>query len=673
MSAQVHRARVLRVVLPLVLLSTSLPLVGCAEQPTQLLVTIESDLPTDQEPPILGDGVLRAVRVEVCEESCTDPRAPRDERRWTIGRRADQAQHALPISFGVAPRDPARPGAVEIIAYALRSSGTTEDVLFSTARTIAFTAGRRVPVPLFLAAGCRSRSCPTGTTCGPDGECIASGGDAGVAPDDASASDARVDVDAGTGCGPSAPGGLGTPTLEGERGVTSGAVTAVSFAPDQSTLTGGLGTSAFDWDGAHTAVPAYFVSRRGTAGTPSWTTFITYDPDRRSPWASVAQIVEQDGVVYVAAQNAEAWTVGTLTIPEHVPGSATSSLRVGTLVLALDATTGEPIWAHRFKTTGVTEFVGGLANDETGVWLASRGFGGTFGSFQVDGTTRTVDRGDGSGRLHLVHLSPSGDVLDVHGFGGAADFDVASVGAGEVLVSFFAATTVTGLSPAPPAGAIIVARLDASGSASWSSSIDCSAGSWELMTAGRAGRLSVSGSRVFAGFAAITPRSTSSCTELTVTPSTSAAQHIARTGAAASVGLVALDLCAGGWSGAVWSASVNGSPLAAFTSLASDARGVVATGYFGAGGANLGLGFLPGLEVGRGTDGFFVVLDRDLMPSSGLLLGGTNVGPFAPDDGGEGVALGRDAIELATAMSGDQTVGGITVHQGGRVLRHTLP
>ena len=71
--------------------------------------------------------------------------------------------------------------------------------------------------------------------------------------------------------------------------------------------------------------------RRGAAGGQSWTTFITYDPTRRSPWAGIMQVVERDGVVYVAAQNAEAWTAGALDIPEHVPGTFSDSRRVGTL------------------------------------------------------------------------------------------------------------------------------------------------------------------------------------------------------------------------------------------------------------------------------------------------------------------------------------------------------
>ncbi len=169
---------------------------GCATQPTQLLVRVDTDMATDVEPRVAGDGVLRAVRVDICEQSCDRPGTARDRRFWSVSRTSSEGRVRVPFSFGVAPRDLESPGQVELLIDALEvadeGAGAAE-ILFTARRTIAFVPGRKVEVPIFLSAGCLGASCPPGTTCDDEGQCAPLGSvDAGSL--DAGEPDAGLDA-----------------------------------------------------------------------------------------------------------------------------------------------------------------------------------------------------------------------------------------------------------------------------------------------------------------------------------------------------------------------------------------------------------------------------------------------------------------------------------------------
>lgn len=700
-------------------------IVACAPTPSQLVVSIDSDLPVDREPPTAGDGVLRAVRVIVCEERC-DVVGPRDERVWAIGGRAELGQRALPISFGVAPRDPSAPGSVEIVVDALRSSSGArpEDVLFSTSRRVTFAAGR-VNVPIFLSAGCRGRACPDGTTCGDDGQCTSSidagadvidGGtlDGGASDDahhdggidawteldggvpDASEPDAWIGdagrdafvivTDAGTAdsgsadastCGASIPSGPTEPTFTTGSGVDVGAVTSVSFAPDGSELVAGRGVGPFDFDGAHSDVDAYFVSRRGARGSASWTTFFTYDPARRAPWSSIVRVLERDGVVYVAAQAAEAWTSGAVSVAELAGGSATSSSRVGAMLFGLDAATGAARWGHGLKTPGETEFVGGFTVDASGGWLVTRNFGTASGPtmFLVDRATRRFDRGTVNGRTHLVHVTPTGAVDIVHGIGarGFSDVDVVSLGSDVIVAlagSFTTADPVTGLGGALPTGRAAMARLTASGAFVWGTAANCAVGDWSPTSLKIASR----GGRAFMAWTSTLPSGGGLCTSFTVTDPADTTTYGLPTDGVTWLGAIGVDACTGEHDlPRLWRARVNSGSPAAFTSLDADERGVAGTGYFASGGADLGLGILTRHDTGSGSDGFLVTFDHGLTLTHARLFGARASGTSWADDGGEHVAIGHGSLLLAVALSGSDDLDGVMLARGGRVARATLP
>ena len=694
-----------------------LVLAGCANETGQLLVRVDSNLLTDQEPAVPGDVVLRAVNVLVCEGSCDEPLAPRVRRHWSVTRASRDGAVSLPFSFGIAPREPDLLGTLDIRVSAMRSvdpDAPEADMLFSTRRLVSFIRGRSVPVPIFLAAGCLVATCPEGTTCDDSGQCVGAP-DAGMLDAGTDEADTGLDVgfrldadldagvdasfdvgvdvgsDAGNDVGPGVDawscmhdplGAFSTPiTITAQRGVDPGSVSAIALATDGGELVAGRGASptGFTWEGVTATAPSYFVSRSTEAGVPMWTTLIGYDPTRRHSIGGIARVAHQGDIVYVVGTAAEEWVVVgagvTRTILEPVSGgTATDSAQVGVMVLALDATTGAPLWARTLKTRGVTEFVGGIAVDESGIWVATRGFGGTVGEFNVDRLVRNLDRGVLDGRAHLAHLAPDGLVLSVHGFGGPTtyfrDVDVAAV-EGDVIVSFNGdSLALDGISPMPAMGPMIVARLRPTGASLWSTTLTCGAGTWRVQS----GRLAVHQGRTYVGATAL-PESTQ-CSTIRVR-----ARDIVRTPGRPSawLGVLPLDTCTGeSLDGALWSSSINGFgaalPNVAINGLDADARGVVVTGYVGRGGGNLGLGLLGGREVaaGSGTDGFLVVLGPTMSPRYTTFLGGTAAASNV-DDGGENIALARDGIHLAVAMTGEQIFGGFTIPAGGRILHFALP
>jgi hypothetical protein len=306
--------------------------------------------------------------------------------------------------------------------------------------------------------------------------------DAPPAPDaptlDASTLDAGAD--ASVICAPAPGPGPSVPSASSEMGLSSGGISAATRTRDGSLLVAGSSRSAFVWAGASSPGPAFFVSRLGVAGTPSWTTFFSFDPARASSYSSITRVLEEGDRVYVAGQAPEAWTSGALVIPEVVTGSPTDSRRFTPRLVGLDASTGTPLWAHTFKRLGTTEFATSLAADADGVWMTTRGFG-SAGTFLLDGRADTVDRGTDVAYAHLVQVSPGGAVRFVHGVGGApvADARVATLDGHTIfLVSggFDATTPIAGLDALD--GEIVLSRLDASGAVVWRAAIDCTVGDW---------------------------------------------------------------------------------------------------------------------------------------------------------------------------------------------------
>jgi hypothetical protein len=691
---------------------------GCSSTPSQLLVRLDSDLATDREPPVEGDLVLRAVRVLVCEESCDRAAAPRDERLWAVTRVDTAGRVRLPASFGVAPREGAASGTVEIVVEALRRSepGASEALLFSTRRWARVESGRRTDVSIFLSAGCLSADCGPGETCDDAGECVPhevpdagvpadagldaatvldaqsfdapeldapSAPDAPLAPDaptldapalDAPALDAPAldaGADASVICAPAPGPGPSVPSASSEMGLSSGGISAATRTRDGSLLVAGSSRSAFVWAGASSPGPAFFVSRLGVAGTPSWTTFFSFDPARSSSYSSITRVLEEGDRVYIAGQAPEAWTSGTLVIPEVVTGSPTDSRRFTPRLVGLDASTGAPLWAHTFKRLGTTEFATSLAADADGVWMTTRGFG-SAGTFLLDGRADTVDRGTDVAYAHLVQVSPGGAVRFVHGIGGAsvADARVATLdGDAIVLVSggFDATTPIAGLDALD--GEIVLARLDASGAVVWRAAIDCTVGDWSVGSSAMA----VAHGRVWLGWGASTPSSAETCTALTVRGE-GASPVIARASPARGwLGALSLDACDGArTSDPIWLGTVSSSAFFGLSNLSASARGIAVGGFLSRGGADLGGGTVAGRETGSGTDGFVALLGYDARPVFTWITGASESRTY-PDDFVDDLILGTDRLEVVGTWSGAQTLGSLDIAAGGRLVELELP
>ncbi|MBX7192596.1 MAG: hypothetical protein K1X94_11090 [Sandaracinaceae bacterium] len=672
-------------------------------------MSIDSDLTSDREPPVAGDIVLRGVHVSVCEESCDRVGGARDERSWAVSRNGSAGQIALPASFGVAPRDPSRPGRVEILVEALRRSepGAADGVLFRTRRLVSFVPERSSDVSIFLSAGCIGRECPPGSVCGDEGACVPFGDlDAGMldaapaedaghdasATEDAGPRDAGLDAsdrpdaltdarvvpdaavpDGGLGCGPT----LGPPTVPratSELGLsgTSG-LSAVARASDGSLLVAGYSRGAFRWAGVDHAEAAYFVSRMRSDGSAAyWTTLFTYDTARSSAFSGIARVVEVGDRVYVAGQAVEAWSSGTVSLPEVVPGTPTDSRRLTPRLIGLDAATGAALWGHTFKLVGSTDLAAGLAADGSGAWLTTRAFGGaSSASYLVDGVDRVADRGTDAAYAHLVHVDAAGAIASIHGISGTfvADMDVA-LHEGDVVLAVYGGTPLVGFDEAIPDGELAIVRLDAAGHVRWGAAVDCTTGAWSPMGA----RLSIGGGRAWVAWAA---RSTSvACAGLTVRGSGGTSRALTRTDTSrAWFGAVSIDACGGRADGTSrWLGAAGSSSFFNIQSVSASAEGVAIGGYLSAGGADLGLGTIAGRDSGTmGGDGFVVLASHEGTPVLTWITGGSAAGSAGPDDFVDQVLLRPGALEVVGSWSGPQDRDGVTIPEGGRLLELTLP
>ncbi len=722
------RAHVLDALRRVMLLANlALSIAACASVPTQLVVRIDSDLPTGVEPPVAGDRVLRAVRVEICEPSCDRVDAPRVERRWAIGGSASSGRVALPFSFGVAPHDPEAPARVEIRVEALRVATdvvTEADVLFATRRVTAFSPGRRLDVSIFLSAGCLGDACPAGTACDDEGQCApVEGLDAGplaidggldahaaievdAAQWDADPEDAGVDAvahdvgldagvdaaisDVGVDASPDAPPCM-LPTSEpaptslvGEReqGFNGGWVMGVATTPGGGRLASGTYTNPtpFTWEGDSVRGPTLFVSR--VEGLDRWTVFprIVGTFERAS---FLSQLAERDGVVYAAGRRVEGWTITadgvTATLPA-LTDAADSSLRSGVVLLALDAATGRPLWHRTLETAGAGDYLEGMVVDEDGILLAWRSLPSatsTHGALTVDGVERAIDRGPVDGRVRLARFDTSGTVRWVHTIGGAsfAGADLASTEDGAILSLLVTrlldgSTGLVGLDPAPPEGPVVIMRLDRDGAPRWSRSVRCASGTFVPTS----GAISQANGRVYASFLARTPSLDTECSALAIGPGAVDDPVLLRGEAGPNwFTTLALDTCGGELAvSQLFGAAVRDAPGAAIKTVTADARGVVVTGYAGSGGFTTSSGTIAGRDPGGGTDGFIAVLTPSLDRRFFLVFGPTAFALDGVDDYTESAVLLGDTLHLALALSGAQTLAGLSVESGARLVRFGL-
>ncbi|MBN8614361.1 MAG: hypothetical protein J0L92_27420 [Deltaproteobacteria bacterium] len=710
----------------LVILCLVLGASACASTPTQLVVHVGSDLPTDVEPPVAGDRVLRAVRVEVCEPSCDRADAPRVERRWTVGRREDAAQGRvlLPFSFGVAPHDPASPARVEIRVEALRrvsDSVGPDDVLFATRRITAFSPGRKIDVSIFLSAGCLGTACPEGTACDDEGQCVPIEGlDAGPASLDASldagldasptiAEDAGIDAsiatdahvldaievgsdapvrDAGRDANADAPCVLPpsempptTLTAEATQGINGGWVRAVAEgAPGVRLASGQYNGSFFTWDGASSPGPTHFVSR--VDGDARWTVFPrlggAVDGIER-----IDQLAEHDGVVYAAGYRTNAWSFAADGVPLSLsaPLETDLSLRSAITVIALDAGTGRPLWARTIETDGGGDYLGGMVVDDAGIllaWRTAASSTSTIAALRVDGVVRAIDRGPADGRIRVARLDHAGTVQWIHAIGGAVftSVDLAPTEDGAILGLFVSrlmdgSTGFVGLEPPPPFGHVVLIRLDSDGAPLWSTAVRCAD---EGALSARSGAITEANGRVYAAFLATTPSLTSECGSLAIGPGAASDPVLAREesgpvwfstfGLATCDGELAVDQ--------LFSASVMDVPSSAIGDISADARSVAVTGHAGYGGFVMGTSSFAGIDRGPGTDGFLAILTPDLDRRFFLVLGTPESTRAIGDDYGAALARIDDTLHLGMAAGGMIVLDGTTIPGGANLVRFGL-
>ncbi|MGE0789408.1 MAG: hypothetical protein AB7S26_27285, partial [Sandaracinaceae bacterium] len=620
---------------------------------------------------VAGDELLRAVNVEVCDESCEYATAPRTSRLWSVTANGSPGRIPFPFSFGVAPFEHDASRRVEVRVSALRRDEVevADAELFTVRRQVGFTAGRTTTLPIFLAAACIGHACPEGFTCNATGECEP----IGVEPADAGVADAGV-ADAGDGGSGSPDAGVTClpPPLPASLGVHA---PMASWSLDLSA--GAASTAIGTDDGADLYIAGrtgmeLFVGRWHTDSVPLWRTAIAASD---TLWfGQVTNLVRRGEVLYGAGIIGEGWGFdGGLDVAAPTTLTTTDSRRHGAVIFALDAATGTPMWAHSVKRLGVTEAVGGLVVDEAGLWVATNAIGGTVGELQLDGTGWTAPtRGTLDARATLLRFGLDGTAIDAIGISSVApihDIGLTSTEDGVIVAASGGNTTgavVTTSLASHSGGAVLMLAFDRAGAVRWARGVVCSGGSMTV----RSVRLAADGNRAW----------------LAMGPSTQCAGELRlrrEDGSLVSIGPAAssttwlaafsVDACTGEpISGSSWAANVPGAPIHAVNALSADRRGIVLGGYIGHGGADFGGGALPARDSGSGTDGFVVGVGDDGSHVFSSLVGGTGAGA-GPEDGVYGVLLRNDG---AWAVGGFSRVfpfvGSATAPSGATLLVYAL-
>ncbi|MEC7523219.1 MAG: hypothetical protein VYE22_25290 [Myxococcota bacterium] len=159
---------------------------GCAAEPTQLVVVVDSDL-------AVPDDVV-AISVETVDPTGVTL----SDVRFALaapGEGSPPARFELPLSFGVVPIDDDASRRVTVVA---RAPGPSDEVLVEQRFRAGFVAGQRLLLPMFLLDRCVDRSCGADETCAPPG-CVSQD----VPPDDLRPARPGAELDGGTdpGCG----------------------------------------------------------------------------------------------------------------------------------------------------------------------------------------------------------------------------------------------------------------------------------------------------------------------------------------------------------------------------------------------------------------------------------------------------------------------------------------
>ncbi len=134
----------------------------CVTPRTEVIVTVDTDLPW-------GPGaVIDRVRVEVRDEGANGPL--RDAQEFALG--PDAGRVAMPLSFGILPRDGSEVGSVHVDVVGCRGACAVDRVT-SARRLFSFTPRETRALRLTLSSRCRYVRCEAGTTCdGAAGVCI---------------------------------------------------------------------------------------------------------------------------------------------------------------------------------------------------------------------------------------------------------------------------------------------------------------------------------------------------------------------------------------------------------------------------------------------------------------------------------------------------------------------
>ena len=164
MSIRSHRGHALATLIALTL--------RCVTPRTEVIATVDTDLPW-------GPGaVIDRVRVEVRDEGANGPL--RDVQEFALGPGA--GRFAMPLSFGVLPREGSEVGTVHIDVTGCRGSCAT-DAVTSARRLFTFASRETRAMRLTLSSRCRYVRCEAGSTCdGVTGACVDALGSAPRAP-----------------------------------------------------------------------------------------------------------------------------------------------------------------------------------------------------------------------------------------------------------------------------------------------------------------------------------------------------------------------------------------------------------------------------------------------------------------------------------------------------------